>query len=53
MPDVPDKQVKRLRAIIQEAETSLAAATELLISLVGDDDKVMPIAREETRGKVI
>lgn len=53
MADVPDKQVKRLRALIQEAETSLAAATELLISLVGDDEKVKPVAREETLGKVI
>ena len=53
MPDVPDKQVKRLRALIQEAETNLAAATELLVSLVGDDEKVAPIAREETLGKVI
>ncbi len=53
MPDVPDKQVKRLRALIQEAETSLAAATELLISLVGDDDRLQPIVREETLGKVI
>lgn len=53
MPDVPEKQVKRLRALIQEAETSLAAATELLISLVGDDDKVMPVVREDTLGKVI
>ncbi len=53
MPDVPDKQVKRLRALIQEAETSLAAATELLISLVGDDKSVAPIARDDTLGKVI
>jgi hypothetical protein len=53
MPDVPDKQVKRLRALIQEAETNLAAANELLISLVGDDEKVAPIAREDTLGKVI
>jgi hypothetical protein len=53
MPDVPDKQVKRLRALIQEAETSLAAANELLISLVGDDEKVAPVAREDTLGKVI
>ena len=53
MPDLPDKQVKRLRALIQEAETSLAAATELLISLVGDDDKVPAIAREDTLGKDI
>jgi len=53
MPDVPDKQIKRLRALIQEAETNLAAATELLVSLVGDDEKVAPVAREETLGKVI
>ncbi|HVW23500.1 MAG TPA: hypothetical protein VHB51_03420 [Candidatus Saccharimonadales bacterium] len=53
MPDVPDKQVKRLRALIQEAETSLAAATELLISLVGDDEKVKPVVRDDTIGKVI
>src|SRR3954469_4444332 len=53
MPDVPDKQVKRLRALIQEAETSLAAANELLVSLVGDDEKVAPVAREDTLGKVI
>jgi hypothetical protein len=53
MPDVPDKQIKRLRTLIQEAETSLAAATELLISLVGDDEKIQPVAREEALGKVI
>src|SRR5206468_9496724 len=53
MPDVPEKQIKRLRALIQEAVTILAAATELLISLVGDDDKIAPVAREETIGKVI
>src|SRR3954462_3710404 len=53
MADVPDKQVKRLRALIQEAETNLAAATELLVSLVGDDEKVAPISREDTLGKVI
>lgn len=53
MADVPEKQIKRLRALIQEAETNLAAATELLISLVGDDEKVAPIARDEALGKVI
>jgi hypothetical protein len=53
MPDVPEKQIKRLKALIQEAETSLAAATELLISIVGDDDRVSPIAREDTLGKII
>jgi hypothetical protein len=53
MPDVPEKQVKRLKILIQEAETSLAAATELLISVVGDDEKVAPVVREDTLGKVI
>ncbi len=53
MPDVPEKQIKRLRALIQEAETSLAAATELLVSLVGDDEKVAPVARDDNLGKVI
>lgn len=53
MADVPDKQVKRLRVLIQEAETNLAAATELLVSLVGDDERVAPVVREDTLGKVI
>ena len=53
MADVPEKQIKRLRALIQEAETNLAAANELLISLVGDDERVVPIATEDVSGKVI
>ncbi len=53
MTDLPEKQIKRLRALIQEAETNLAAATELLISVAGDDERVAPVAREDTLGKVI
>jgi hypothetical protein len=53
MADVPDKQVKRLRSLIQEAETSLAAAKELLVSLVGDDEKVVASLGNEPLGKVI
>jgi hypothetical protein len=53
MADVPDKQIKRLRALIQEAETNLAAANELLISLVGDDAKVSAVSKDENLGKVI
>jgi hypothetical protein len=54
MADIPEKQIKRLRALIQEAETSLAAATELLVSLVGDDEKLAPIASSDTNlGKII
>jgi hypothetical protein len=54
MTDVPDKQVKRLRALIAEAETSLAAAKELLVSLLGDEgSEVTSIDAKENIGKVI
>lgn len=53
MADVPDKQIKRLRSLIQEAETSLAAAKELLLSVVGDEPQVIQATKEEALGKVI
>ncbi len=53
MPDLPDKQAKRLKALIEEAETSLAAAKELLISLFGDDPAMTAVVTEEAIGKVI
>ncbi len=55
MSELPEKQVKRLRALIQEAETNLAAAKELLISIVGEDDQVITprSSTEEVSGKVI
>lgn len=53
MADVPEKQIKRLRALIEEAETSLAAAKELLVSLVGEDVGITQKAQEENIGKVI
>lgn len=53
MADVPDKQIKRLRALIQEAETNLAAANELLVSLVGDDERVQPVIKDDNLGKMI
>lgn len=54
MADVPEKQVKRLKALITEAETSLAAAKELLVSLVGDETLATDNAKpEENIGKVI
>lgn len=53
MSDIPEKQVKRLRSLIAEAETSLAAAKELLISIVGDDAKVTVASAEENIGKII
>ena len=53
MAEIPEKQVKRLRALIQEAETNLAAAKELLISLVGEDAVGTTSVKEEQVGKVI
>ncbi|OYW85103.1 hypothetical protein B7Z17_02925 [Candidatus Saccharibacteria bacterium 32-49-10] len=57
MSELPEKQAKRLHALIQEAETNLAAAKELLISIIGDDGAVItPRSQpndEVTGGKVI
>lgn len=56
MADVPDKQIKRLKSLITEAETNLAAAKELLISLIGDDESTVTqqdASGEEALGKVI
>jgi len=53
MSDLPEKQVKRLKSLIQDAETNLAAAKELLISLVGDDPTVQRASLDEVAGKVI
>lgn len=55
MSELPEKQVKRLKSLIQEAETNLAAAKELLMSILGDDGSVVTAtsSREEVSGKVI
>ena len=55
MSDLPEKQVKRLTSLIQEAETNLAAAKELLICIIGDDGTVVTpkSSQEEVTGKVI
>ena len=53
MSELPEKQVKRLKALITEAETNLAAAKELLISVIGDDEGVVRPNTEEVAGKVI
>lgn len=55
MSELPEKQVKRLRSLIQEAETNLAAAKELLISIVGEDGNVVTprTSHEDVGGKVI
>ncbi|NTW61987.1 hypothetical protein HGB25_01065 [Candidatus Saccharibacteria bacterium] len=56
MSELPEKQVKRLHSLIQEAETNLAAARELLISITGDDGgSITPTSStmDEVKGKVI
>ncbi|HJM04034.1 MAG TPA: hypothetical protein QF549_00140 [Candidatus Saccharimonadaceae bacterium] len=56
MSELPEKQVKRLHALIQEAETNLSAAKELLISIVGEDGTIITPrsgTNEEVGGKVI
>lgn len=55
MSDLPEKQVKRLTTLIREAETNLAAAKELLISIIGDDGTVVTpkSSIEDVTGKII
>ena len=55
MSELPEKQVKRLKALISEAETNIAAAKELLMSILGEDDHVVTpsSSREEVSGKVV
>ena len=40
MSEIPEKQIKRLRSLIGEAETNLSAAKELLISVIGDGETI-------------
>jgi hypothetical protein len=40
MSEIPEKQIKRLRGLISDAETSLSAAKELLVSILGDGQTI-------------
>ena len=55
MSELPEKQVKRLKSLIQDAETNLAAAKELLISVLGEDGNVVTprSSQENVKGKII
>lgn len=56
MSELPEKQVKRLFSLIQEAETNLSAAKELLLSITGDDGAIITrrtAGSDEIKGKVI
>lgn len=56
MSELPEKQIKRLHSLMQDAETNLAAARELLISITGDDGaSITPKSSnvEDVKGKII
>ena len=56
MSEIPEKQIKRLRSLIQEAETNLSAAKELLISVLGDGEAITAprdVVVSAPEGKVI
>lgn len=53
MSDIPEKQIKRLRALLSDAETNVAAAKELLISIVGDDAEMVEKVKDKALGKII
>jgi hypothetical protein len=48
-----EKQIKRLKSLLNDAETNLAAAKELVISMLGEDDLPERTAPENFGGKVI
>lgn len=55
MSELPEKQVKRLRSLIQDAETNLAAAKELLISVIDEDDQIITpkLNHDDVTGKIV
>lgn len=53
MAEIADKQIKRLRSLLNEAETNVAAAKELLISMVGEEEEPATKDATEQVGKVI
>lgn len=48
-----EKQIKRLRSLLNDAETNLAAAKELVISMLGEDDTPARTTDDDPVGKVI
>lgn len=48
-----EKQIKRLKSLLNDAETNLAAAKELVISMLGEEDIPERTTSENFGGKVI
>lgn len=40
MSEISEKQIKRLRSLLAEAETNISAAKELLVSILGDGEVI-------------
>lgn len=53
MADLPDKQIRRLKTLLQEAETNVSAARELLTSLLGGEAEVISSNAADNVGKII
>lgn len=56
MSELPEKQVKRLHSLIQEAEINISAAKELLISILGEDGSIITPksnTMDDANGKVV
>jgi hypothetical protein len=54
MSELPENQIKRLRSLIQEAEDNLAAARELLNSVLGDGAlTAAPIPTDDIDGEKV
>jgi len=53
MAELPEKQIRRLKTLLQEAETNVSAARELLASLIGEDPVATRSNVEDNVGKVI
>lgn len=53
MTELPEKQIKRLKSLIQDAEMNLSAAKELLVSLVGEEPISRSAQTQDVAGKVV
>ena len=53
MSEIPEKQLKRILNLISEAETNLAAAHELIFSVVGRDESISNDVKNDLKGKII
>ena len=53
MADISDKHIERFRSLITKAHVALAAAEELLTSIIGDDLQTLNTRSEDIAGKII